>query len=193
MRDSALREISAAALRLLEKEGVEAVSMRRVAKAVGITPMAIYHHFPSRDDLLRSITDGEFEKLLQFSLRRLQRGRRESALLNILDGYLDYAVAYPNLFDYVFLKPRPDARRFPQDFRARKSPTLNLMADAVADAMKTGVLRKDDPWDVAMALWAQAHGCVTLYRAGRFGLSERQFRAFYRGSLRRLLNGLQRR
>ena len=59
--------------------------------------------------------------------------------------------------------------------------------------MKAGALRKDDPWEVAMALWAQAHGCVTLYRAGRFAMSERQFRTFYRASLRRLLTGLQRR
>src|SRR5262249_37421936 len=122
MRNSASKEIASAALRLLEKEGVEAVSMRRVAEEVGVTPMAIYHHFPNRDALLRSITDGEFQRLLQFCSRRLRTGRLESALLNILDGYLDYAIAYPNLFDYVFLKPRPDARRFPHDFRARKSP-----------------------------------------------------------------------
>lgn len=191
MKNSASKEIASVTLRLLEKEGVEAVSMRRVAEEVGITPMAIYHHFPNRDALLQSITDGEFQRLLQLCLRRLRAGRLESALLNILDGYLDYAIAYPNLFDYVFLKPRPDARKFPQDFRARKSPTLNLIADAASDAMKAGVLKKDDSWEVAMVLWAEAHGCVTLYRAGRFAMPERQFRAFYRRSLRRLLIGLQ--
>ena len=41
--------IRAAALRILETEGPEAVSLRRVATAVGITPMAIYHHFASRE------------------------------------------------------------------------------------------------------------------------------------------------
>jgi AcrR family transcriptional regulator len=125
---------------------VEAVTMRPVAEEVGITPMAIYHDFPSRDALLPSITDDEFQRLLQFSLRRLRAGRLEPAFLNILDGYLYDAIAYPYLFDYVFLKPRADARRFPKDFRPRKSPTLNLIADAVSVAKKTGVLRKDDPW-----------------------------------------------
>ena len=38
--------IANVALAILEKEGPEAVSMRRVAEAVGITAMAIYHHFP---------------------------------------------------------------------------------------------------------------------------------------------------
>jgi AcrR family transcriptional regulator len=185
------KRIAEATLRLLEKEGAEAVSMRRVAKAVGITPMAIYSHFPNREALLKMVTDNEFRKLLQFSGRRLRAGRLDSLLVNILDGYLDYALAHPNVFDYVFSKPRPDARRFPKDFRARRSPTLNLIADAIAEEMKKGALRKDDIWEVAMALWTQAHGCVTLYRAQRFALSKAQFRAFYRRSLRRLLKGLE--
>ena len=56
--------IAQIALTILENEGPEAVSMRRVAEAVGITPMAIYHHFPSREALLNTITDREFAKLL---------------------------------------------------------------------------------------------------------------------------------
>ena len=40
--------------------------MRRVAEAVGITPMAIYHHFPNRDSLLNSVTDREFAKFLGY-------------------------------------------------------------------------------------------------------------------------------
>jgi AcrR family transcriptional regulator len=45
-------KITGAARDLLEKEGIEAVSMRRVGSAVGITPMAIYRHFPNRESLL---------------------------------------------------------------------------------------------------------------------------------------------
>ena len=56
--------IRSAALRLLEREGPEGVSMRRVAKQVGITPMAIYHHFRNRDALLVAVTDGEFDSVV---------------------------------------------------------------------------------------------------------------------------------
>ena len=58
--------IANVALTILENEGPEAVSMRRVAEAVGVTPMAIYHHFPSREALLNTITDREFAKLLSY-------------------------------------------------------------------------------------------------------------------------------
>ncbi|MFI2208970.1 TetR/AcrR family transcriptional regulator [Streptomyces sp. NPDC020141] len=44
--------IVAAARRIIEEEGVDAVSMRRVAKEVGSTPMALYHHVRDKDELL---------------------------------------------------------------------------------------------------------------------------------------------
>ncbi|ANW18585.1 TetR/AcrR family transcriptional regulator [Streptomyces clavuligerus] len=44
--------IVAAARRIIDEEGVEAVSMRRVAREVGSTPMALYHHVRDKDELL---------------------------------------------------------------------------------------------------------------------------------------------
>ena len=190
IEQNAATKIAEVALNLLETEGAEAVSMRRIAKAVGITPMAIYHHFPDRKALLKSITEAEFNKLLDFTTKRTTRSH-SSQLLVIADGYLDYALARPNVFEYVFSKARPDARRYPKDFRARRSPTLNLVADTVAEAMESGELKKDDVWQVAMTFWGHNHGLITLYLGGRFDLSEKQFRQFYRRSLLRLINGLR--
>ena len=50
--------ITAAARRLLDREGPDAVTMRRVARTVGITPMALYRHVADRDDLLNNLADG---------------------------------------------------------------------------------------------------------------------------------------
>ena len=105
--------------------------------------------------------------------------------------YLDYALAHPHLFDHAFSSKRDDARRFPEDFRDRLSPTLNVVADVVSEAMDAGVLRRDDVWDVAMTLWAHTHGLIALYRAGRFSYDEAAFCSFYDASLRRLLDGLK--
>jgi AcrR family transcriptional regulator len=165
--------------------------MRRVAEGVGITPMAIYHHFPNREALLNTITDREFAKLKQFIEARPLRGTAEARLLRGLESYIDYAFARPRVFDYVFSQPRPGARRYPDDFRARKSPTLTIVADAVEAAMKTGYLKKDDIWEVTFELWAHVHGYVMFYRAGRFNLTELEFRRLVHRSFRRLLNGLK--
>jgi len=45
------------ARRILDAEGLEALSMRRLASEVGMTPMAVYRHIPSRDALLEALVD----------------------------------------------------------------------------------------------------------------------------------------
>lgn len=183
--------IARAALAILEKEGPEAVSMRGVAQAVGITPMAIYHHFPSREALLHTITEREFSKLLSYMQAHPPKGGVEARLLAVMIGYVDYAFAQPRIFDFVFSRPRPGARQFPKDFRARRSPTLNPVADLLAAEMQRGILKKDDVWETAFALWAHVHGYVMLYRAGRVALSEKEFRKLVHRSIRRFLRGLK--
>lgn len=165
--------------------------MRRVALAVGITPMGIYHHFRSRDTLLNTVTDREFAKLLSHIQAHPLRGTLEERLIAVMEGYVDYAVAQPRVFDFVFARPRPGARQFPKDFRARRSPTLNPVADMIAVEMEKSRLKKDDVWEVAFALWAHVHGYVVLYRAGRIALSEKQFRGLLHRSIGRFLHGLK--
>ena len=180
------------ALRILEAEGPQAVSMRRVAAEADITAMAIYHHFPSREALLSAVVDSEFEQLVGFFSASNGKQGFEAAMIHLLDGYIDYALTHPRIFDYVFSMPRPGARRFPDDFRARRSPTLNITADIVSSWMKLGKLKRDDLWEIAMELWAHVHGYLALWRAGRFHLSEDEFRKLVHRSLRRLLYGIAR-
>lgn len=189
-RLSTADRIVRAARRIFEREGAPGVTMRRVGDAVGITPMAIYRHFPNRDALLRRISDDSFNEIAGHWSARGVGGDVLDRLLSVQRIYLDYALAHPHLFDHAFSDVRPDARRFPEDFHARLSPTLNVVADVVDEAMEAGVLKRDDVWDVAMTLWAHSHGLIALYRAGRFSFDDAAFRGFYDASLRRLVDGL---
>jgi AcrR family transcriptional regulator len=190
--DQATEErIAETALKLLEAGGEDEVSMRRVATVVGITPMAIYHHFADRRALLNFVVDREFTKYSESLQAAPRRGNYESQILTCMDAYIDYAFAHPRIFDYVFAEPRPGARRFPEDFRARRSPTLNPVADLLQKAMEAGYLKQDDVWELAMELWAHTHGYVALYRGGRFDLPEKEFRALVRRSIRRMIHGLK--
>ena len=166
--------------------------MRRVAGKVGITPMAIYHYFPSREHLLGTVVDREFDEFARRIAGMRPQRSFVAQMTHIMDAYMDYAFARPRIFDFVFSHPRPGARRFPDDFRARRSPTLNPTADALAYWIKQGKLKRDDVWEVAVELWAHVHGYLALYRGGRFNLSEEEFKKLVQRSLRRLLNGLKR-
>jgi AcrR family transcriptional regulator len=185
------QKIATAARRLLDREGAEAVTMRRVAEAVGITPMAVYRHYPDRAGLLNALANEGFEELA----RRLATQRFsvdiERRLTKMADIYLEHALRNPRLFELMFLKPREGARRYPRDFKLGDSPTANLLAEAIREGMDSGHLRKDDTWEIVFEIGALSHGLILLYLGGRIGLTPDRFRDFYRRSFRRFIRGIR--
>jgi AcrR family transcriptional regulator len=189
--DNKAKSIAAAALQILEHQGPEAVTMRRVAKAAGVTAMAIYHHFPSRRALLDAVTAQEFEKYAALLAAQPATGSIEKRFEIVLDRFLDFALSRPQVFDYVFSQRREGARRFPRDFVECKSPTFNALADLVREAIRTGYFRKGDVWEIALAIGAQAQGMITLYRGGRFELDGKEFRKLCKRTAKRQFDGLK--
>jgi AcrR family transcriptional regulator len=186
------QRIVGAARRLLERDGRDAVTMRRVAGVVGITAMAIYHHYPDRAALLDAVADQGFEELAaRYARGRLPAGF-EPCLFKMTDIYVAHALAHPRLFELMFLAPRPGARRFPQDFRAGRSPTASPLAAAIEAGMASRELRDDDPWEIAFELGALLEGFLLLYLGGRIDATAARFRALIRRSLRRHLHGIRR-
>lgn len=185
------RAIASAALDILEREGAEAVTMRRVANAVGITAMAIYRHFPNRAALLDAVAEDGFAALAAALGKRRLAGNVVQRLEKMGDLYLDHALANPRLFELMFLEPREGARRYPGDFKARRSPTATQVADLIAEGMRDGTFRNDDAWEIAFEMGALSHGLIALYLGGRVELSPAAFRALYRRSFRRYLDGLR--
>jgi len=183
--------IATAARSLLDKEGTEAVTMRRVAKAVGVTPMAIYRHYPDRASLLNALADEGFEELTAFLAGKKFSGSIEGQLTKMVEIYLEHALQKPRLFELMFLKPREGARRYPRDFKAGRSPTANLMVELVQRGIDSGYFRNDDAWEIVFAMGALSHGLIMLYLGGRMGVSVVHFRAFYRRSFRRYIRGIR--
>jgi len=117
------QKIATAARRLLDREGAEAVTTRRVAEAVGITPMAVYRHYPDRAGFLNALANDCFEELA----RRLATKRFsvdiERRLTKMADIYLEHARENPRLFELMFLKRREGATRGTSNWKIRRLPT----------------------------------------------------------------------
>ncbi|HEY3644536.1 MAG TPA: TetR/AcrR family transcriptional regulator [Gammaproteobacteria bacterium] len=183
-------KIHAAARKLLDKEGVEAVTMRAVAKVVGITPMAIYRHYPDREALLNALADEGFADLTARLRAKRLTGSIEDRLAQLADVYTEHALENPKLFELMFLTRRQGARRFPRDFKAGRSPTATPAAEVLAEGMKSGVLRDDDLWEINFEMGALYQGLIMLYLGGRMDMTPSGFRAFYRRSIRRYIHGI---
>ena len=189
--DGTLQRITRAGRKLLDDEGPEAVTMRRIARAVRITPMAIYRHYPDRDALLNALADQGFKELAARLAGTTHLKNLDGRLTAMADIYLDHALQNPRLFELMFLKRRKGARQFPGDFKAGDSPTANLMADILRDAMRSGCLKKDDVWEITFEMGALSHGLIMLYLGGRTGLTPARFRALYRRAFRRYIRGIR--
>ena len=192
MKDgSTSSRIADAARKLLETEGAEGVTMRRVAGAVGITAMAVYRHYPDRDGLLNALADEGFVALAaQLAAVRVE-GSLEERMLKLLDINLDFALERPRLFELMFLRPRSGARQFPRDFAAGKSPTANLFAELVAEGMRDGVFQQGDVWEIVFESGALLQGLVMLYLGGRVYADEQGFRELCHRALGRYTNGIR--
>jgi len=184
-------EIAGAARRLLDNEGAEAVTMRRVAQAAGITAMAIYRHYPDRAALLNTLADQGFEELSALLKSRRFSGDWRTRLVQMANLFLDHALENPRLFELMFLKTREGARKYPDDFRARRSPTATPMADILAEGMARGEFKRDDEWEMTFEIGALSHGLIMLYLGGRTEMGQAAFRALYQRSIRRYIDGIR--
>jgi AcrR family transcriptional regulator len=188
---STAQKIAKAARNFLRKEGEEAVTMRRVAKAAGITPMAVYRHYPNRKGLLNALADEGFQDLAARLAATRFSGGIEERLTKVLDVNLNFALQNPRLFELMFLKPREGSRQYPRDFKAGKSPTANLMAELIQEGIKTGFFRDDDVWEIVFATGALLQGLVMLYLGGRVGTSAARFRSLCHRSLGGYIHGIR--
>src|SRR4051812_4035163 len=131
-----------AAYRLYVREGVQGVSMRRVAAALGITATALYRHYERKDDLISAIAERGFHLFAGFLARRPITKSSTARILQILDRYRDFAFRQPQLFQLMFSTPRRGARRFPRDFAAHRSSVFDELRIAIEKAMVEGTFRR---------------------------------------------------
>ena len=192
-KNTSTRErLLAAALELMEgPDGVDGLTMRAVAAAAGVTTMATYKHFRSRDALLRAATAAEYPRIEGYFARA--NARTEVPGMRGMLGYLNYALDHPQIFRYIFSSHRADAFVFPHDLKEGRSPTFNVLLGNVSELMERQVLRSDDVAETALSIWAHAHGLITLYLSGRITAPRGTFQKLYMRSLDRLARGLAKR
>jgi AcrR family transcriptional regulator len=151
-------EIVAAAGRLLDQTGRrEAVTLRAVAREVGITPMSIYSHFPDREAILAEV--------LKETLRELTAAltSRDDARPDPVDRLLVRCAAY-----VTFAQERPQRHRLLDSFvHGTEAPeearaTFGLFVSGVGDCVAAGRSQSVDPFTDATAVWVAVHGYATL-------------------------------
>jgi AcrR family transcriptional regulator len=153
--------LTAAALRLLEREGPENLSLRRVAQHAGVSPAAPYHHFPDKAALLAEVAAQGFRGLDAAMARaagRVHGKKRKLAALGL--GYLAFALARRAQFRLMFGPELGEKARHPS--LAETAPKSFLRLVEAVRAVAPG----RDPIPGAMLGWSAMHGLATLWLDG---------------------------
>jgi AcrR family transcriptional regulator len=157
-------EILAAAERLLIKTGdVEAVSIRAVADAVGVTPPSIYLHFADKNELLWAVCERHFNVLDQV-MERATAGIDDpiQSLVRRGRAYIQFGVENPEPYRILFMsKPAATPANFPPE-RMLQSASFGHLVEAVTRAIQEGDI-SGDPMLVSISLWATVHGITSLF------------------------------
>jgi AcrR family transcriptional regulator len=188
-KDHARGRIVAAAQNLHRTAGADAVSIRAIAAAVGLTPMAIYRHFRDKDEVLEAMADAAYAMLFTY-FDGIDRWKAPEARIRfVMLRYLDFALDHPARYE-AFSLPRRQRRRYPDDFAVRPASSFRLLKSEIERGIHAGRFRADDPLELALTFWAHAFGLLELYRRGRFSTDALGFRAIYERAVERLLRGV---
>lgn len=163
--------VVAATRRMIERDGLDRVSLRRVAATLGVTAPALYAYVDDKRDLLRAVAESAFADLVtRFEAVAvddpLDRLRAQS------HAYVGFALDEPELFRTMFLFPpqldvtAPIGEELPAATQA-----FEVARRGIDDAIAAGALREGDPTMAALTLWTATHGAAEVLRMG-FGFDE---------------------
>jgi AcrR family transcriptional regulator len=158
--DEALTE---AAMEIVRTSGIAALSLRDLARAVGVSPSATYRHFPSRDHLVAHVSKRCREEFAQALIDAREttpaagQAKRRSVerFRAIGRAYIVFAIEHPTIFEAAFTPC--DAPREEDDPSA-----WQVLVDAIDEMVGTGAVPAARRKDAPIIAWSGVHGLANI-------------------------------
>lgn len=161
-----------AAVRVIEKEGVSAVSLHALTRRAGVSSGAPYHHFASREQLLAAVAADGFG-LLTREMQRAIEGVTDP--LTQLEGlgraYIRFAIGHRGHFRVMFRKEL--RAHFSEEERRVSDEAFDLLERTIARCQQAGSIAPGEVEPLALLAWSTVHGASDLWIDG--SLSEEGF------------------
>lgn len=144
-----------AALKLVEREGIETLNMRSLANECKCSTQPIYHAFSGMDELKTEVAKKLLEEFYLFLENEIKSGKYpEYKAIGM--GYIRFAVEKREFFKYLFMRRRADDHNFED----------KSYDEATFVIMKNYGLYKDDAYKLHSEMWVFVHGIATMFATG---------------------------
>jgi AcrR family transcriptional regulator len=153
----------AEAMAIIEAEGVEKLSLREVARRLGVSHQAPYRHFPSRDHILAEVVARAFAAFAAFLDRHPRTDDPTADMGRMGEAYLAYARDNPLAYRLMFGTPLPDWHEHPEMLRQGRH-AFSLLCDALRrKAERRGEVKGEDAILMdALFVWSCLHGLAAI-------------------------------
>lgn len=142
---------------ILGQEGVNALSLRKVARKAGVSPAAPYRHFADKDALIAGIGAEGARKLTERLAKAVTQFPDDPRAQIIEMGwlYVQFGLENPNQLRVMF-------GGFIARGKLQAQEAFALLVNAIRQGQEAGAVVNDNPYHLAMAAWSMAHGLAML-------------------------------
>ena len=162
-REEIRTRILDAARELFASEGVESVTMRRIADRIEYSPTAIYFHFRDKDALLAELCDCDFRAFSQNFAAIARIPDPVERLRQAGRAYVDFGLVHPSHYRLMFMTPKTAQSQTIEKGNPDED-AYAFLKGIIADLQAQGRLR-DEYQNVDLAaqvIWSAIHGVVAL-------------------------------
>lgn len=156
-----------AARRIVERDGIEMLSARKVAAEIGYTVGTIYQHFDGMDDLVHQMNAQTLEQLYARCEDAPKEGAPGERLSSLADAFISFAQHHRMEWEAVITYRYGPDHKWSPDYDAKVNALLGLMADATSSLYESGdefSQQKD-----MRLLWVGLYGAFSLDVSDRLG------------------------
>jgi AcrR family transcriptional regulator len=186
--DAFRARLCAVAQKRFAKQGVDGVSMRQLADALGCSPMTPYRYFRNKEEILAAVRAAAFDRFASAleEAARKTRGDLRAGGQAMGEAYIRFALGSPDAYRLMFDLSQPHPDRYPELVRA-SARARHMMSAALEALVKAGIF-VGDPQLLGYVFWATMHGLVVLHLAGKLP-KKPDFRTIQREAMRLLVAG----
>jgi AcrR family transcriptional regulator len=154
-----------AAREVIAQQGCAGLSLRDVARKLGVSHQAPYRHYPTRDDLLAEVLRQCFTEFEYALAKRLPQENPHDELGSLGDAYLTYAAEHPVDYALMFTDAWPKAAQHPEMAQAAR-----FAFDELRAVLRRVYARVPEQWQTAwverdaLCIWAVMHGLASISR-----------------------------
>lgn len=186
--DAFRARLCAVAQKRFAKDGVEGVSMRQLADALGCSPMTPYRYFRNKEEILAAVRAAAFDRFataLEDAAAKT-RGDLRAGGQAMGEAYIRFALSDPDAYRLMFDLSQPHPDRYPELVRA-SARARQMMSAALEALVKAGIFAGDAQL-LGYVFWATMHGLVVLHLAGKLP-KEPDFKTIQQEAMRLLVAG----